>query len=80
MKLFRLIKVSLNETVKFGIGRCLCDAFPIQNAVKREGALSPLILNIVVGYITSKVQEIQEHISFWSALMAVISGQTQRLY
>jgi len=35
MKLFRLIKGHLNETVKFCIVRCLCDAFRIQNAVKR---------------------------------------------
>lgn len=33
---------------------------PIQNAVKRGGALSSLILNVVVGYAISKVQEIQE--------------------
>ena len=52
--------MSLNETVKFGIVRSLCDAFPMQNAVKRGGALSSLILNIVVGYTISKVQEIQE--------------------
>jgi hypothetical protein len=60
MKLFRLIRVCLNETVKFCIVRCLCDAFPIQNAVKRGGALSSLILNIVVGCAVSKVQEITE--------------------
>ena len=60
MKLFRLISVCLNETVKFCIVRCLCDAFPIQNAVKRGGALSSLILNIVVRYAVSKVKEIPE--------------------
>jgi len=54
MKLFRLI---LNGTVKFCIVRCLCDALPIQNAVKR-GVFSSLILNIVVGYAIRKVQEI----------------------
>jgi hypothetical protein len=32
----------------------------MQNAVKRGGALSSLILNIVVGYTISKVQEMQE--------------------
>ena len=60
MKLFRLIKMRLNETVKFCIVRCLCDALPIQNAVKRGGALSSLILDVVMGYAISKVQEIQE--------------------
>jgi hypothetical protein len=43
MTLFRLIKVRLNETVEFCIVRCLCDAFPSQNAVKQRVALSSLI-------------------------------------
>jgi len=36
------------------------DVFSVYNALKRGDALSSLLLNIALAYITSKVQENQE--------------------
>jgi hypothetical protein len=48
----------LNETYsKVRIGKLLSDKFPIQNGLKQEDALSPLLFNFVVEYAISKVQE-----------------------
>jgi len=42
----------LNETCsKILIGKSLHDACPIQNDVKQEDALSPLLYNFAVGYV-----------------------------
>jgi hypothetical protein len=58
MKLVRLIKMCLNETYsKIRIGKHLSRAFPIQNGLKREDALSPLLFNFVLEYAIKKVQE-----------------------
>jgi hypothetical protein len=58
MKLVRLIKICLNETYsKVRIGKYFSDKFPIQNDVKQEEALSPLIFNLTLEYAIRKVQE-----------------------
>jgi sorting nexin-29 len=57
-KLFRLIKMCLNETYsKVRIGKLLSDKFPIQNGLKQGDALSPLLFNFVLQYAIRKVQE-----------------------
>jgi hypothetical protein len=49
MKLVRLIKMCLNETyIKVRIGKHLSDSFPIQNGVKQEDVLSPLLFNFAL--------------------------------
>jgi hypothetical protein len=35
----------------------LSDSFPIQNDLKEAGALSPLLFNFAVGYVSRKVKE-----------------------
>jgi hypothetical protein len=48
MYLVRLIKMCLNETYsKVSIGKHLSDSLPIQNGLKQEDALSPLIFNLL---------------------------------
>jgi hypothetical protein len=47
-KLFKLIKLCLNETYsKVRIGKLLSDKFPIQNGPKQD-ALSPLLSNFAL--------------------------------
>jgi hypothetical protein len=49
MKLVRLIKMCLNETYsKVRIGKHLSDSFPIQNGLKQEDVLSPLLFNFAL--------------------------------
>jgi hypothetical protein len=49
LKLFRLIKMCLNETYgKVRIGKHLSDNFPIQNGLKQGDALSPLLFNFYI--------------------------------
>jgi hypothetical protein len=49
-----------NETYsKVHIGKPLSDKFPIQNGLKQGDALSPLLFNLALGYVTRKVQENQ---------------------
>jgi hypothetical protein len=48
----------LNETYsKVRIGKLLSDKFPIQNGLKQEDALSPLLFNFALDYAIRKVQE-----------------------
>jgi len=42
------------------IGKNLCNAFPIQNGLKKRRALFPLLLNFALNYAIRKVQEIWE--------------------
>jgi hypothetical protein len=57
-KLVRLIKMCLNETYsKVHTGKLLSDKFPIQNGLKKEDALSPLLFNFALEYATRKVHE-----------------------
>jgi hypothetical protein len=49
MKLVRLIKMCLNETYsKVRIGKYLSGMFPIQNGLKQEAALLPLLFNFAL--------------------------------
>jgi hypothetical protein len=48
-KLFRLIKMCLNDTCsKAHVGKLLSDKFPIQNGQKQGDALSPLLFNFTL--------------------------------
>jgi hypothetical protein len=59
MKLFGLIKMYLNEIcTKIRTGKHFSDAFPIQNGLKQENALSPPLLNFE--YAIRKVEENKE--------------------
>jgi hypothetical protein len=58
MKLVKPIKMCLNKTYTIVcIGMHLSDTFPIQNGLKQEDALSPLLLNLPLEYANRKVQE-----------------------
>jgi hypothetical protein len=60
MKLFRLIKICLNEMHnKVYIGKYFSDIFPIQNGLKQGDDLLPLLFNFALEYAIGKVQEKQ---------------------
>jgi hypothetical protein len=42
---------------KVRIGKHLSDNFPIQNGLKQGDAFSPLLFNLVLGYVITKVQK-----------------------
>jgi hypothetical protein len=59
-KLFRLIKMCLNETYsKVCVGKLLSDKFHIQNGLKQGDALSPLLINFALEYAIRNVLENQ---------------------
>jgi hypothetical protein len=58
MKLFRLIKICLNETYnKVCITKYLSDKFPVQNVLKQGDALPPFHFNFALGYSIKEFQE-----------------------
>jgi hypothetical protein len=59
-KLVRLTKMCLNETYnKVRVGKLLSDNFLIQNGLKQDDVLSPLILNFALEYAIRNVQDNQ---------------------
>ena len=57
IKLLRLIKMCLNETIVQSPGRkFLSDVFPIKNGYKEKDVLSPLFFNFALGYAFKMVQ------------------------
>jgi hypothetical protein len=74
MELVRLIKMCLNKThSKVCTGRNLSDAFPNQNGLKQEDALTQLLFNCTLEYAIRKNWNSMEHISSWSMLVTLIS-------
>jgi hypothetical protein len=61
MKLVRLIKMFLNGTCnKVHTGRNLSDTFSIQNGLKQDDDLSPLLFTVALEYAIREGQESQE--------------------
>jgi hypothetical protein len=61
MKLVRLVKVYLNETYsRVRVGKHLSDIFSVKNVLKKEDALSPLIVSFVLEHAIRRIQANQE--------------------
>jgi hypothetical protein len=61
MKLVRLIKVCLTGTYsRVRVSKHLSEMFPIRNVLKREDALSPLLINCALEYTIRRVQVSQD--------------------
>jgi hypothetical protein len=51
IKLISLIKLCLNEAYdKVHVGKNVSDVFPIQNCLREEDALSPMVFNTALTY------------------------------
>jgi hypothetical protein len=60
MKVVRLIEICLNGMYdEVHIGKYLSDNFPVQNGLKQEYALWPMLFNFSLVYAIGKVQESQ---------------------
>jgi hypothetical protein len=63
-KLVRLVKMCLYETCsKVHVGKLLSDKFPIQNGLKQEDALLPLLFSFASEYAVRKVKKMK---SVWN--------------
>jgi hypothetical protein len=61
MKLVRLIKMCLNETIVKSTETNICISFPIQNGLKQGDVLSPLLFNFTttVQALPTKLPKLQ---------------------
>jgi len=60
-KLVRLVKMCSTEKYsRVRVGKNLSDGFPIRNGLKQGDALSPLIFNVSLEYVTTRVQVNQD--------------------
>jgi hypothetical protein len=80
-KLFRLIKMCLNETYsKVRVGELLSDKFPIRSGLKQGDALSPLFFNFALECAIRKVQEDQvERIVHLDFIHRLVSQEQTKL-